>query len=286
MPAVVTNPYSFSFNGQTFGGTGSPYQILSVDGLEGLPSIRNQDDNRGYNDGMFTGQDFLSGRNLSVIFQSFASSGASAQTNFNTIQQALLPQTTGTTPLYFKLPPASGDQFINARVRGLRTTVDPNYTYGMITSQVDFFCPDPRYYDNNLQTASMVVSNPPGREYNRTYNLVYGFGTYATTTSVTNNGWTTTYPTITITGPITNVTVGNVTTGNYLNLSGTITNTDTLVIDLYNKLITLNGASARNLLSSGTWFGAPPGTSQYYLTGSTTVPGLTAATVTWYNAYI
>lgn len=286
MPAVVTNPYSFSFNGQTFGGAGSPYQILSVDGLEGLPSIRNQDDNRGYNDGMFTGQDFLSGRNLSVIFQSFASPGSSAQTNFNTIQQALLPQTTGTTPLYFKLPPAAGDQFINARVRGLRTTVDPNYTYGFITSQVDFFCPDPRYYDNNLQTASMVVSNPPGREYNRTYNLVYGFGTYATTTSVTNSGWATTYPTITITGPITNITIGNSTTGNYLNLSGTITNTDTLVIDLYNKLITLNGASARNLLSSGTWFGAPPGTSQYYLTGSTTVSGLTAATVTWYNAYI
>lgn len=285
MPTLTT-PYSFSFNGQTFGGAGSPYQILSVDGLEGLPSIRNQDDNRGYNDGMFTGQDFLGGRLVSVIFQTFGAGATSAQTNLNTIQQALLYQTTGTTPLYFKLPPASGDQFINARVRGFRTTIDPNYTYGFITSQVDFFCPDPRYYDNTLQTASMVVSNPPGREYNRTYNLIYGFGTYATTTNVTNSGWTTTYPTITITGPITNVTIGNVTTGNYLNLSGSITNTDSLVIDLYNKLITLNGVSARNLLSSGTWFGAPPGTSQYYLTGSFTTPGLTAATVTWRNAYV
>ena len=283
---VITNSYSFSFSGITFGGSGSPYQILSVEGLEGLPGIRNQDDNRGYADGMFSGRDFLGGRTISITFQTFATSGGnSAQTNFNLIQAKLLPQTSGTTPLYFILPP-SGEQFVNARVRALRTSVDPNYTYGMITSQVEFFCPNPNYYDSTLQTASMVVSDPPGRIYNRTYNLVYGSGSYATTTNIVNNGWATTYPTITLTGPITNPTLGNVTTGQYLLLSGTFTNTDTLVIDLYNKLITLNGVSARNLLSTGTWFDAPAGTSQYYLTGSFTTSGLTAATVTWYNAYI
>ena len=95
----------------------------------------------------------------------------------------------------------------------------------------------------------------------------------ATTTNITNNGWATTYPTITLTGPITNPTLGNVTTGEYLLLSGTFANTDTLVVDLYNKLITLNGVSARNLLSTGTWFAAPAGTSQYYLTGSLTTSG-------------
>jgi hypothetical protein len=55
----ITTLYQFSFNSQAFGGAGSPYQIQSVDGLESLPTIRNQDDNRGYNDGMFTGRDFL-----------------------------------------------------------------------------------------------------------------------------------------------------------------------------------------------------------------------------------
>jgi hypothetical protein len=282
---VVTNSYSFSFNGIVFGGAGSPYQILSVDGLEGLPAIRNQDDNRGYADGMFSGRDFLGGRTISIIFQTFASGGNSAQTNFNAIQAKLLPQTSGTTPLYFILPP-SGEQFVNARVRVLRTSVDPDYTYGMITSQIEFFCPDPSYYDSTLQTASLSVSNPPGRTYNRTYNLVYGSGSYATTTNIVNTGWATAYPTITLNGPITNPTLGNATTGQYLNLSGTFANTDNLVIDLYNKIITLNGVSARNLLSTGQWFDAPPGTSQYYLTGSFTTVGLTTATVAWYNAYI
>jgi hypothetical protein len=283
---VLTNSYSFSFNGQTFGGAGSPYQILSVDGLEGLPGIRNQDDNRGFNDGMFSGRDFLGGRTISIVFQTFGSGATSAQTNFNSIQAKLLPQTSGTTPLYFILPP-SGEQFINARVRALRTTVDPNYTYGMITSQVEFFCPDPDYFDNTLQTASLVLGGSLGRTYNRTYNLVYNSGAGLPSATVTNNGWATAYPTITFNGPITNAIVGNSTQGLYLFFNATFTNTDSVVVDLYNKLVTLNGNPARNLLlGTSNWFDAPPGVNEFYFSGSGTLAGTTGGTVTWRNAYI
>ena len=284
---TLTQVYSFAFNGQVFGGAGSPYQILSVDGLESLPGIRNQDDNRGYHDGMFTGRDFLSGRTISIIFNTFADSSGSAQTNYNTIQRILLPQTSGTTPLYFKMPniPTS-EQFVNARVRALRTTIDPNYTYGYITSQVDFFCPDPNYYDSNLQTATMLVSAALGRTYNKTYNYTYGGGSSSITTTISNIGWATTYPTINITGPITNPVFGNTTSGDALNFTGTYSALDNLEIDLYNQLITLNGLPARNLLISGTWFDAPPGNSNFYFTGTTTLAGTTQATVSWYSAYI
>lgn len=285
---TLTNVYSFAFNGQVFGGAGSPYQILSVDGLESLPGIRNQDDNRGYNDGMFTGRDFLSGRTISIIFQTFGNSLGSAQTNYNTIQSVLLPQTSGTTPLYFKFPNSpTQEQFINARVRGLRTTVDPNYTYGMITSQVEFFCPDPNYYNNTLQTATLAYLPPTGRTYNRVYNLIYTPASNAVTTTVDNIGWGTTYPTITLVGPIVNPTLSNVTTGNSLTFNCTLTGSDVLVIDLYNKVITLNGVAARNLLQSGTWFGAPPGQSIFSLSApSGYVAGQTTATISWYSAYI
>ena len=151
MPQVRTN-YSFSFNNQVFGGAGSPYQILSVEGLEGLPAIRNQDDNRGYADGMFTGRDFLAGRVISMIIQTTATPNASAQANFNTLQRTLLPQTAGTTPLYFLLSAGESEQVINARVRSHIASLNPNYTYGYIISQVDFFCPDPRYYDSSNQS--------------------------------------------------------------------------------------------------------------------------------------
>jgi hypothetical protein len=284
---TLTQVYSFAFKNQVFGGAGSPYQILSVDGLESLPGIRNQDDNRGYHDGMFTGRDFLSGRTISIIFNTFGDANGSAQTNYNTIQSILLPQTQGTTPLFFKFPniPTS-EQFVDARVRGLRTTVDPNYTYGYITSQVEFFCPDPNYYNSNLQTANMLISAALGRTYNKTFNYTYGGGSSTVTTTIQNIGWATTYPTITIQGPITNPIIGNTTTGNTLNFTGIYTALDFLEIDLYNQLITLNGNPARNLLISGTWFDAPPGNSNFFFTGSDTLAGTTQATVSWYSAYI
>lgn len=284
---TLTQNYSFSFNGLTFGGAGSPYQILSVDGLEGLPGIRNQDDNRGFADGMFSGRDFLGGRTISIIFNTFGTNTVSAQQNFNTIQRALLPQTSGTTPLYFYLPP-NETQFINARVRGLRTTVDPNYTYGYIVSQVDFFCPDPCYYNQNTQTASLDYTVPGGRTYNRVYNLTYGGGTAQITTTISNTGWATTYPVIEIYGPITNPVIGNQTQGASLYFTGTYSNSDILRVDLYNKLVTLNGNPARNLLISGEWFSAQPGNNLFYLTGAagSTVIGVTGGTVTWNSAFI
>jgi hypothetical protein len=284
---TLSQVYSFAFNNQVFGGAGSPYQILSVDGLESLPGIRNQDDNRGYHDGMFTGRDFLSGRSVSIIFNTFGDSNGSAQTNYNTIQSTLLPQTQGTTPLYFKFPNSpKSEQFVYARVRALRTTVDPNYTYGYITSQVEFFCPDPNYYNSNLQTANMLISAALGRTYNKTFNYTYGGGSATVTTTISNIGWATTYPTITINGPITNPVIGNTTTGNTLYFTGTYSALDTLEIDLYNQLITLNGNPARNLLISGTWFAAPPGNSNFFFTGTGTLAGTTQATVSWYSAYI
>jgi hypothetical protein len=286
---TLTQLYSFSFNGLTFGGATSPYQILSVDGLEGLPDIRNQDDNRGYADGMFSGRDFLGSRTISIIFNTFGTNTATAQQNYYAIQATLLPQQSGTTPLYFKLPnQQTQEQFINARVRALKTNLDPNYTYGYITSQVTFFCPDPNYYNNNLQSASLNYLPPTGRTYNRIYNLVYTPSTTTLTTTVTNTGWGTAYPTITLVGPIINPVLGNQTSDNYLYFDVTMTSADTLVVDLYNKLITYNGVHARNLLLSGTWFAAPPGSSIFTLSGDagSTVINQTGATITWYSAFI
>jgi len=287
MPQVIAN-YSFSFNGLVFGGSDSPYQILSVEGLEGLPGIRNQDDNRGYADGMFSGRDFYSGRPISMIIQTTGNATGSAQANLNTLQQALIAQQSGTTPLYFLLSNAAGEQVINARVRGFMTTVDPNYTYGYILSQVTFFCPDPAYYDSNIQTATLAYSPPTGRIYNRIYNLVYGGGSATITTTISNNGWYYAFPTIDIYGPIDNPVIGNSTQDAELLFNATLTDTDVLAIDLYNKLITLNGQPARNLLSSGTWFSASPGNNDFYLTGDagSTLVNVTEAVVTWQSAYI
>jgi len=288
MPTVSSlNNYSFAFNGFVFGGAGSPYQITSVDGLEALPGIRNQDDNRGYNDGMYSGNDFLAGRTIIVDILTLAGGGNSAQKNYNLLQNSLLPQTSGTTILQFQLSSSGGLQRISARVRVNATRVDPEYTYGYIKSQYSFFCPDPKYYDDALQTGSLTVTNSLGRTYNRVYPLTYGGGSSAITTTVNNAGWATTYPTITLNGPINNPTFGNLTQGTYITINGGYTNTDVIIIDLDSKLVSINGSPARNLVAGGSnWFSAPPGNNLYYLTGTGTLAGTTTASVTWRNAYI
>jgi hypothetical protein len=286
--ATVTslNNYSFAFNGYVLGGASSPHQILDVQGLEGLPAIRNQDDNRGYFDGMFSGRDFLGGRIVTMTVLTLAGNGLSAAQNYNLLQTTILPQQTGTTPLQFQLSSAGGLQFINARVRANMTQVDPEYTYGFIKSALTFFCPDPRYYDNAVNTTSLVVQTPLGRGYNRTYNVTYGGGTQSNTGLVINQGTTTTYPTITIKGPATNPTVGSFTSGQFIQLNYSLVATDTVVIDLLNRTITLNGNPARNLITgTSQWFAAPPGTSKYYFTATGTTAGA-GATITYYNAYI
>jgi phage-related protein len=131
----------------------------------------------------------------------------------------------------------------------------------------------------------MQISAALGRTYNKTFNYTYGGGSATVTTTISNIGWGTTYPIITISGPITNPVVGNSTSGNTLFFSGTYSALDVLEIDLYNQLITLNGNPARNLLISGTWFDAPPGNSNFFFTGTGTLAGTTQATVSWYSAY-
>lgn len=278
--------YSFSFGGYVFG-AGTPNPILAVDGLESLPELRVQDDNRGFNDGMFTGRDFYSGRYLTIVTNTFPSNGMSAQQNFEALQAALLPQQQGTTEMQFLLSPSDSLKIMYTRVRGRATVIDPDYTYGRIQAVWQFFCPDPRYYDNTLQSGSMTPQVPLGRTYNRVYNLVYGGGSQTNTVNVVNNGWATTYPTITINGPVINPVIGNATTGQQISINYSLTNSDVIVIDLYNKIITLNGNPARNLMGGGSqWFGAPPGTSQFTFSGTGYAIGTTAASVTWRSAYV
>ena len=280
------NNYSFAFNGFVFGGAGSPYQITSVDGLEGLPTLRVQDADRGYQDGMFSGRDFLNGRTITMTMLILSGGGNTAFQNFNTLQQNLQPQQTGTTPLQFQLSPASGLQYINARVRAAKATVDPEYTYGYIKAQYDFFCPDPRYYDNGVQAATMTYTTPLGRTYPRVYPLTFGGGSNTQFATVINSGWTNTYPLISIYGPVTNPVIGSITANASLNFSYTMAASDVISIDLLNRTILLNGNPARNLLlGSSTWFNAAVGINQFYFTGSGTTAGTTTASVQWNNAY-
>jgi len=298
MPVASLVNYRFAFNDFEFGGGNSVYQIMTIDGLEDLPVIRNQDDNRGYQDGMWTGRDFLSGRNLVFTITVRGDTNFTMNYYLDLLQANLVPQQQGTGLLQFQLP-GSDLQRIDARVRRRAIQINTDYSSGLATAIYEFFCPDPRYYDDQLKSTDLTNSTAvAGRTYNRVYTdpatnpanpnetgMGYGGGAGAPNL-ITNDGWTTTYPVITIQGPAVNPKVTNVTAGAFLQIDATIGTNDQLVLNTDYRTVTLNGVNRRALLNnSSTWFAAPPGTSYYTFTATGT-DGNTACVVTWRNAYI
>jgi len=282
--ATPSSNYQFAFNGWLFGGAGQGVQILAVDGLESQPDLRVQDDIRGYLDGYFSGRDFLNGRTVQFTLQVMNDANASMQIYLAELKANLTPQQTGTGSLQFILPGRSL-QLLNARVRKREIMLDPDYVYGRSIAQLEMFCPDPRIYDNATQQLNLTPSSGLGRVYDRTYNLVYNTGVAGNSGTATNSGNTTTWPTFTITGSCVNPVVLNSTTGAAISFVVTMNGNDVLVIDPELRSVTLNGVSARNLLSnSSTWWGLPPGSTTIgYSAQSDSGSTLNA---TWRNAYI
>ena len=289
--AVTTN-YQFQFNGFAFG-AGTPFAILDVDGLEGLPGLRVQDDNRGFNDGAFSGRDFYDGRTLVFTINTFAGNGNTAQANYNLLQAALLPQQQGTGTLGFLLSPDDTAKTLQARVRQNKTLVNVDYVAGRIVSQWIFYAPDPRYFDATSTIVSLSPQALSGRIYSKIFSYTYGGGSNQVQTYTTNAGRVNAGGVVTIVGPVTNPNIGSVTQNKYLTVNTVLAATDTLTLDLTNKTVTVTSAvtgvttNKRNLLSNGSsWFDIQPGLNALYFNGTAYTTGTTSASITYSNAYV
>lgn len=279
-------PYTFAFNGWLFGGPGQGVQVLNIDGLEDVPTLRTQDESRGYSDGQFSGRDFLNGRSIVTTLQIMSDSVNPMQTYLLQLKNNLLSQTTGLGTLQMYLP-NRGVQRVYARVRRRNIDIDPDYVYGRATAKVEFFCPDPRIY-NDIETSSTFVANAGSlRTYNRTYNLTYSIAAAATGfTTVTQVGNYETWPVFTITGACTAPVITNVTTGQTLTFpSLTMSAGDTLTVNSDLRTVLLNGGAARNLLgNTSAWWSLPPNVATTFTLSA--AAGTPSATITFRDAYI
>jgi hypothetical protein len=259
--------YTITYNGLTIG-TGTSFLITEIEGLGGTSPLRIQDENRGYIDGSYTGRDFYDERTVYIDVTVLGSSSTTAQANYKLLQAAFAPQPlgyyvdpTGTTPaaeqlklFQFRLSANTGDQQMYGRSRGLVTPVSADFAYGYIQTRIMMSFPDPRYYDQTSTTVS------------------------GTTVSVTNSGWATMCPVITLASP--NVS-GQITNGTvFMNFN--YTGNQPMKIDLLQRVIYLNNAPVRNvfLASSNGWLEIAPTST------STWVSTLGTFSTTYRNAYI
>ena len=281
---MTLSTYQFSFlpNGSSTPfvfGSGTTSVVESVDGLKGMSPLRVQDDIRGYQDGQFSGRDFYDARTTTFSILTLGDNTYNAQYYYKQLQTALAPQVLGYYPdpnastqpagtlglfqYQLNTESLSGDSSINGikrmwgRVRNITTSVNPDYTYGYISSSVDFLFPDPRYYDDTAKTV-----------------------TGTTAVSLTNNGWATTSPLIVINSPSASGAITDNVSGFYMSFSNVNTSYP-LVIDTLNRTIKQNGVYVRNLLNSfNNWLTIPGSTTTNW---SSTIGSMT---ITYRNAYV
>lgn len=144
--------------------------------------------------------------------------------------------------------------------------------------QLTFLCPDPIIYDGgdgvNSDSAWMeqtfYAPGAGGFEIKYTSPVLWEGGEPATV--VNNIGTVNTYPIITLRGNYHNPTITNLTTGDFITISRNISSTDTVTIDMKQRIITLTDsggnvtsiASDRTITSS--WWYLIPGENKIQLT--------------------
>jgi phage-related protein len=142
------------------------------------------------------------------------------------------------------------------RLRGVTTPLNPEFGFGYILCTVDFYFPDPRYYD---ETATTVTGTAP---------------------TLSNTGWATSSPVITIASPSAS---GSITDGTTTMSFANINTAATLTIDLLQRVIYSGGVATRNVMtgSSNGWLYLAPNTSS--VTWTSTVGSMS---IPYRNAYI
>lgn len=141
---------------------------------------------------------------------------------------------------------------------------------------IQVICPDPQIYVNNLITSDSVTRPVSGGViYPVTYPAIYGESTGGVLV-VNNPGNAYSWPILRLSGSMTNPSITHVQSGTVMQLYATLSSTDSVVIDMKEKTIVLNGTSPFLYTKTdiSDWFSILPGENTFYFsTGSTTDTG-------------
>lgn len=106
-----------------------------------------------------------------------------------------------------------------------------------------------------------------GGGYVTPYELPVDWAPGSTPTVINNTNDIDVYPQIILEGAFTNPRITNETTGEYIEITATTTSTDTIIIDMYARTVTLNGGSILgSLLIGSSFWSLEPGSNSIALT--------------------
>lgn len=253
---------SFSF------GAASNLCVNRIVGIDDLPEIRLSDSPKAQTDGIDFGIDYYNGR---VIEIDASGRPVDYLTVLAELRQALA---TRDTSMVISGIPGYPDMVVRGRVRKRKILDDVGLHHGIIQVFFDFETDDPRMYSaiETTSTAGPGTATGTGLIPPLTPPLTSGGSAVGGYVVATNEGNATTYPKITVHGPVNGFTLQNSTTGKSLRFTQALGSSDYLVFDMLNKTVLLGGTASRRAYMFGSWLGLEPGDNVvYYLPNDTAV---------------
>lgn len=182
-------------------------------------------------------------------------------------------------PFYF-FHPTVGQRTVFSKSLGVRYDADSLRRTGQTVMQIQLKAEDPTIYGASQLLNIGLAGASSGRSYNKLYNYGYG-GATGTSGGMNcyNFGNKPVKAVFTLTNVI-NPSIVSDTTGQRLNFSISIQNSDSIAVDLRDKTVVLNGTANRrgSLLGGSQWFLLQPGNNfiRFLGTAGTGTPNLSA----------
>lgn len=274
---LITLDKQYEYGGLLIGSM-TMYQVESWTGLFEMVAD-SSDLKRGDRDGAVPGLDLINSRVMNGKINLICETGpAATHAALLDFQHAFRPRMYNEIPFVYKLP-GIAKRFVNARCRRSAAPSDFELAYGHGIINCQLVATDVRHYDLQASTGSVTIANG------------------ATTNSgvIVSAGKQPTEAVITIPGPANNVivTVSGQTTdldynynGNAIKTTCTLSALDTMVIDLVNKVIKINGVTRHDVRNNDSqWFSLLPGNNTITYSRSTNGAASTAS-LSWHDAYL
>ncbi len=279
--------FQIEFGGLVMG-DGTDYDLVTLDGLEGLPAMVQTDQKRPRAHGQFLGGMFASGRQVTAVLEVTAATDAAFRADLDALSNATTPLPFTETPFTYSLPGMTGARMVGARALDRAIIVDVDYVHRVAHAACRWWATDPLVYSDPAQTLwTSVPLDDGGVAWPGVWPLYWGVSSSSGLITAINAGGIAAPVVIVLTGPVDNPTVTNLTEGKALAFSLHLGPTDTLTIDPAHFSVLLNGiVNKRGSMTPGSrWWDLQPGANVIAYHAASALSGSTA-TLSWRSAWM
>jgi hypothetical protein len=271
-------------------GPGTPYDIAEAEGLDELPDLRDDDEDRPGQHGQDSGPDKASGRTVDLALEVMGTDAVPYTTALADLRSATAPDEDGATvPLWFRLP---GQPVLRLDVKPRKRRIPTNseYEMGFAEADVQLRAPRPFAYGAELTDSTALTSTGTGGlTYPLDYPLEYGDAGSTGRLVLTNDGTASSRQTYTAWGPFDDAgfELLDLATGRRLVYAAAIDEGSWVVINSANGRVLEQGtASRRYNLTRAQWAPVPPRSTAVVQINALGVPQATARLdVAWSPTY-